>query len=70
MEADDYQNALRELRAAQAALDHAAAAVAICRMICRRAELAAREKLANALMGKRQTTPFSSNLLLSVNIPL
>lgn len=50
---DEYQDSLRDLRAAEAALDHAAADVAIYEDDLRRAELAAREKLAEALMGKR-----------------
>ena len=53
LHSDDYQDALRELRAAQAALDHAQAAVDIASDDLRRAELAARERLAEALMGRR-----------------
>lgn len=53
LHSDDYQDALRELRACQAALDHAAAAVAVYEDELRRAELAARERLAEALMGRR-----------------
>ena len=53
VESDDYQDALRELRAAQAAVDYAAAAVDIASDELRRAELAARERLAEALLGKR-----------------
>ena len=53
LHADDYQDALRELRTAQAAVDHAAAAVAIYEDDLRRAELAARERLAEALGEKR-----------------
>lgn len=49
---DEYQDTLRELRAAEAAVDHAAADVAIYEDDLRRAELAARERLAEALMGK------------------
>ncbi len=50
---DEYQDVLRELRAAEAAVDHAAAAVAVYEDDLRRAELAARERLADALQGKR-----------------
>lgn len=53
LHSDDYQDALRELRAAQAQLDHAQAAVEVANDDLRRAELAARERLAEALMGKR-----------------
>jgi hypothetical protein len=49
----DYQDALRELRACQAVVDHAQAAVAVYEDALRRDELAARERLAEALMGKR-----------------
>lgn len=52
LHSDDYQDALRELRAAQAQLDHAQAAVDIANDELRRAELAARERLAEALMGR------------------
>ena len=53
LHSDDYCDALRELRAAEAAVDHAQAAVAIYEDDLRRAELAARERLAEALLGKR-----------------
>lgn len=53
MHSDEYQDALSELRAAQAAVDHAQAAVDIANDDLRRAELAARERLAEALSGKR-----------------
>lgn len=53
LHSDDYQDALRELRAAQASVDHAQAAVDIASDDLRRAELAARERLAEALLGKR-----------------
>lgn len=49
----DYARALGELRAAEAAVDHAQAAVDIANDELRRAELATRERLAEALMGKR-----------------
>ena len=49
----DYSRALGDLRSAQAAVDHAAAAVAVYEDDLRRDELAARERLAEALMGKR-----------------
>lgn len=51
-ESDDYQDALRELRAAEAAVDHAQAAVDVASDDLRRAELAARERLAEAIAGK------------------
>lgn len=53
LHSDDYQDALRELRACQASVDHAQAAVAVYEDDLRRAELAARERLAEALLGRR-----------------
>lgn len=53
LHSDDYQDALRAARAAQAAVDYAQAAVDVASDDLRRAELAARERLAEALMGKR-----------------
>ena len=53
LHSEDYQDVLRELRAAQAAVDYAQAAVDVANDELRRAELAGREQLAEALMGKR-----------------
>jgi hypothetical protein len=53
LHSDDYQDALHELRAAQASVEYAQAAVDIANDDLRRSELAARERLAEALAGKR-----------------
>lgn len=63
LHSDDYQDALRELRAAQAQVDHAQAAVDIANDDLRRAELAARERLAEALMGRRADEATSDTTL-------
>lgn len=62
LHSDDYQDALRELRAAQAAVDHAQACVDIANDELRRAELDARIRLAEVLAGKRADDAVIDNI--------